>query len=1637
MKKICKIIIVLFLFGSKLIEAQSTLPGFQWTKRDGEGQYDYGYGIATDSVGNVYVAGKFEMDANFGGNTWVKCAGNHDIFVAKYDPLGNFLWVRTAGGVWGDYSRAVSCDAGGNVYVTGEIEMNCEFFGSGIILYSHGDNDIFVCKYNTNGDMQWAKKLGGGPKSDRGYGITYTNDGVYIAGNFQETCVFNENITITPKGAYDIFVAKYSLNGDFQWIRTAGGTGNDEGWAISSDPAGNVYATGYFSGSANFSGTNISSSGGADIFIAKYNSAGTLLWVTKAGGSGNDYGRGITVDKLSRIYITGGFRSRCDFGSIRLTAVSSNDDIFIASYNSSGTPVWARRAGGSYGDIGKAITVDPSYNVTITGYFAGTATFGNTNITGIDGSEIYVASYDASGNFKWVLKATGVSDAQSSGGLSESGLSIAADKWNNVFASGCYRSNSTFGTTTLTAWDHTDIFTTKIGITNTKPKATIITPTAGTIYRAGNTINFSGNGTDVQDGNLPASAYSWKVELQNGTQFISGPSIPSGVKNGSFIIPTTGEASGNVFYRLTLVVKDIQGLKDTTFVDINPRISTLGLISQPAGLQLLLDGQPRTTPYSVSAVSGMTRVLGVTTPQTLNGISYVFDHWLQGGNASQNIIVTDSNKTYTAIFNASGAGNSCTSSGTISRDLWANFTGLITELPVNTTPTSTTQLTLFEGPSQAGDNYGSRIRGYICPPATGNYTFWIASDNKSELWLSTNDQPANKVKIAYASSYTLSREWTKYPTQQSNPISLIEGTKYYIEAIHKEATEGDNLAVGWQLPNGVFERPIPGTRLSPFGISLALNINQPINNTSFSAGSPISIQATPSGGTGTVQKVEFFAGTTKLGEDLTSPYSFTWNNATVGNYALTAKTKDSGNNTAISTAININVTDPLTATISSPLNNNFFIVGSAIALKATTSGGTGTIQKVEFFDGTTKLAEVLTSPYDFTWSTATAGLHSLKAKATDSGNNSVVSTIINITLINALTASITSPANNSSFNAGAAVPIQAIASGGTGTIQKVEFFVDTIKIGEDLTRPYNFTWNNAIAGNHLLWAKATDSVNNSASSAIINISINNALSASIVSPANNSSFNVGSAIVIQAAASGGTGTIQKVEFFADTIKLGEDLTSPYSYTWNTATAGNYALTAKATNSGNNVAVSAPVNITVNTTNELTSIIISPLNNTSFNLGAAITIQAIASGGTGSIKKVEFFADTTKLGELVTSPYNFTWNNGAPGSYVLKAKATDSINNSVFSLPVNIIINKPNPPSVNITSPVIGTRFSNPANISINANALSSGGSITKVEFFQDTIKIGEDLTAPYNYTWMNVTSGNYIFKAKATDNYSQSTTSQAVNITVANCTTPVITPLGSLTTCSDSVTLKTNTDPGNLYQWIKNGTTITGATNSTYMASATGNYQVKIIQGSCISWSAPVSVKIQSGLSASITPGGPTTFCEGGDLKLFANTCTGYTYQWKKDNVAITGATSSVYTAVSSGVYQIKITLAGISAWSAMTTVTVNPCRESETNPNDPNQVQTISDIPVSKNGFQMKVFPNPNTGLFTIALNMPLIKEEKVQMKVVNIVGQEVYSKVFMTKDNYIKEIVELDKSLPTGVYTLQVLIGNNVENTIVILSK
>jgi hypothetical protein len=144
---------------------------------------------------------------------------------------------------------------------------------------------------------------------------------------------------------------------------------------------------------------------------------------------------------------------------------------------------------------------------------------------------------------------------------------------------------------------------------------------------------------------------------------------------------------------------------------------------------------------------------------------------------------------------------------------------------------------IFEAPQNIAEAYGQRMRALVLPPADGSYIFWISSDDGGALYLSTTESPAQKVQIANVNAWTGPREWTKEPNQQSAPISLLAGQRYYIEALQKEGGGGDNLAVRWQLPGGIIEEPIPNNRLLIYGLGPPIINQQPVNVTLIEGGS--------------------------------------------------------------------------------------------------------------------------------------------------------------------------------------------------------------------------------------------------------------------------------------------------------------------------------------------------------------------------------------------------------------------------------------------------------------------------------------------------------------------------------------------------------------------------------------------------------------------------------------------------------------------------------------------------------------------------------------------------------------------------------------------------------------------------------
>ncbi|MCB9335951.1 MAG: SBBP repeat-containing protein, partial [Flavobacteriales bacterium] len=228
-------------------------------------------------------------------------------------------------------------------------------------------------------NFEWVKSFGGSSLND-GYSITVDDSGnVYTTGYFIGTGDFDPGTGIanlTSTGIQDVFVQKLDASGNFLWAKSFGGSYNDYGRSITVDVSGNVYTTGYFIGTGDFDPgadtTNLTSSGGYDIFIQKLDASGNFLWAKSFGGNSEDRGESTTIDDSGNVYTTGYFHNTADFDpgadTANLTSAGFRD-IFVQKLDASGNFLWAKSFGGNSNDYGRSITVDASGNVYITGTF--------------------------------------------------------------------------------------------------------------------------------------------------------------------------------------------------------------------------------------------------------------------------------------------------------------------------------------------------------------------------------------------------------------------------------------------------------------------------------------------------------------------------------------------------------------------------------------------------------------------------------------------------------------------------------------------------------------------------------------------------------------------------------------------------------------------------------------------------------------------------------------------------------------------------------------------------------------------------------------------------------------------------------------------------------------------------------------------------------------------------------------------------------------------------------------------------------------------------------------------------------------------------------------------------------------------
>jgi len=285
----------------------------QWTRQLGSSSNDTGRGVAVDSSNNIYVTGITE-----GGLDGYTNLGEQDIFLVKYDSNGNKKWTRQMGTSKSDIAHGIAVDSSNNIYVTGEtrggLDNNTNI----------GDKDIFLVKYDSNGNRNWTLQPGT-DKEDAGYGITVVSNNVYVTGVTYGGLDSNSN---AGSNSADIFLVKYSSAGVKDWTKQLGTTSEDVGYAVAGDsnsPA-NIYVTGYTKGNL---GTP-NNAGNSDIFLAKYYDNSTHQSTILLGSSNAEVGRSVTVNNSNNVYLTGDNETN-----------SGDYDAFLVKYTSSGSsPVW-------------------------------------------------------------------------------------------------------------------------------------------------------------------------------------------------------------------------------------------------------------------------------------------------------------------------------------------------------------------------------------------------------------------------------------------------------------------------------------------------------------------------------------------------------------------------------------------------------------------------------------------------------------------------------------------------------------------------------------------------------------------------------------------------------------------------------------------------------------------------------------------------------------------------------------------------------------------------------------------------------------------------------------------------------------------------------------------------------------------------------------------------------------------------------------------------------------------------------------------------------------------------------------------------------------------------------------------------
>ena len=360
------------------------------------------------------------------------------------------------------------------------------------------------------------------------------------------------------------------------------------------------------------------------------------------------------------------------------------------------------------------------------------------------------------------------------------------------------------------------------------------------------------------------------------------------------------------------------------------------------------------------------------------------------------------------------------------------------------------------------------------------------------------------------------------------------------------------------------------------------------------------------------------------------------------------------------------------------------------------------------------------------------------------------------------TVTLTAPANGTIFQQGQTIGLTANANDPDGAIDKVEFYQDGQLIGEASDAPFDYQLGFTPPGVYSFTAKAFDNQGASKVSSAISITINAAPFAFLSSPANNSIFHGTANLILLARVGDTDDRITKVTFLQNGTKVGEDSIAPYSLSLSNLIPGPYFFAVQAFDSRGGSGVSTPAAVLVNAVPVVQ--VGGPRNGNTYPLFSTLNFEISANDPDGSIKKVEFYLNNAKVGEDSIAPYEYEYDGNTYGNYSFFARATDDLGGIATSSPLNFVINAP--PIVAIASPTTGAKYTPGSVLTLQVSTSDADGVVSRVEFWQNGEKLGEDIESPFTFIVNNLSSGGYIYAAKAFDNFGASSTSSPVAVIV-------------------------------------------------------------------------------------------------------------------------------------------------------------------------------------------------------------------------------------------------------------------------------